>query len=374
MVDTPQALDAALDEWSREPALGMDTESNSFFAYRERTCLLQVSSRDADWIVDPFAVDLTPMAPLFADPSIEKIFHASELDVVSLRRDYGIQMNGLFDTLVAAKAVGRRKVGLASLVEESLGINLSKDEQRSDWGRRPLTAKQLEYAYADTRWLLALTDLLKQEVALKQVEEEVRVDCLRMAQKSARPRVVDPEAFEKHPSARKLDPVARQLLRSLYLMREQRAAELDRPLFKVVSDQTLGDIAVRQPRTREELAKVPGVTPPLLQRHGDALIAALEEGFAAGPLPFKRKPYTAPDPLEEVRFEALRAWRRKVAEARGVEVEVIAGNALLKALAKANPKSAAELEPVEELDAYRRARYGAALLGTLDAAGRTPAP
>src|SRR5690606_20223593 len=104
MVDTPQALEAALDEWRREPALGMDTESNSFFAYRERTCLLQVSSRDADWIVDPFAVDLTPMAPLFADPSIEKIFHASELDVVSLRRDYGIQMNGLFDTLVAAKA------------------------------------------------------------------------------------------------------------------------------------------------------------------------------------------------------------------------------------------------------------------------------
>lgn len=373
MVDTPQALDAALEEWRREPALGMDTESNSFFAYRERTCLLQVSSRDADWIVDPFAVDLTPMAPLFADPAVEKIFHASELDVVSLRRDYGIQMNGLFDTLVAAKAVGRRKVGLASLVEESLGIKLSKDEQRSDWGRRPLTAKQLEYAFADTRWLLPLADVLKQEVAHKHVGEEVCVDCLRMAGRVARPRTVDPEAFEKHSSARKLDPVARQLLRSLYLMREQRAAELDRPLFKVISDLTLGEIAARQPRTREELARVPGVTPPLLQRHGDAVMAALEEGFAAGPLPFKRKPYVAPDPQEEVRFEALRAWRRKVAEARDVEVEVIAGNALLKALAKANPKSAAELEAVEELDAYRRARYGEPLLAALDAAGRSPA-
>lgn len=367
MVDTLKALEAALDEWHEEPALGMDIESNSFFAFRERTCLLQVSSRDADWIVDPFAVDLTPMVPLFANPAIEKVFHASELDVVSLKRDYGIQMVGLYDTLVAAKAVGRRKVGLASLVEESLEIKISKDEQRSDWGRRPLTDKQISYAFTDTRWLLTLADLLKTEVGQKHVEEEVAVDCLRMAEKQARERVVDPEAFEKNPIARKLDPVARQLLRSLYLAREARAAELDRPLFKVISDETLGEIAARVPRTADDLATIRGVTPAILQRHGDALVNAIGEAHAAGPLPFKRRAYVAPDPHEEERFEALRAWRRKVAEARDVEVDVIAGNAALKALAKTHPKSFDELEPVAELDPFRREKYGAALLQVLAA-------
>lgn len=370
MVDTPEALTTALTEWSAEPALGMDIESNSFFAFRERTCLLQVSSRDADWIVDPFAVDLTPMVPLFANPAIEKVFHASELDVCSLKRDYGIHMEGLYDTLVAAKAVGRKKVGLASLLEETFEIKMSKDEQRSNWGRRPLTDKQIAYAFADTRWLLELADRLKKEVAEKGVEDEVAVDCLRMAGKCARVRVVDPEAFEKHSSARKLDPVSRQLLRSLYLVRERRAEELDRPLFKVIGDQTLGEIAIRQPRTREELARVPGLTPPLMHRHGDALLLALEEGFAAGPLPYQRKPYTPQDPREEERYEALRAWRRQVAEARGVEVDVIAGNAALKAIAKAHPKSVEELAQVSELDEFRTRKYGPAVLQALEAAGK----
>lgn len=365
MVDTLKALEAALDEWHGESALGMDIESNSFFAFRERTCLLQVSSRDADWIVDPFAVDLTPMQSLFADPSIEKIFHASELDVVSLKRDYGIQMVGLYDTLVAAKAVGRRKVGLASLAEDVLDVRISKDEQRSDWGRRPLTDKQIAYAFTDTRWLLPLADFLKSEVESKHVEEEVAVDCLRMAEKEARERVVDPDAFEKHPSARKLGPLSRQLLRSLYLAREARAEELDRPLFKIISNETLGEIAARLPRTADELARVRGVTPAILQRHGDALVQALEDAHAAGPLPFTRRPYTPPDPHEEERFEALRAWRRQVAAERDVEVDVIAGNATLKALAKARPQDLQELAELEELDPFRREKYGPALVEVL---------
>src|SRR5439155_19487144 len=120
-------------------------------------------------------------------------------------------------------------------------------------------------------------------------------DCLRMTERQSRPREPNSEAFERHRVARRLDPQGRQILRSLYLAREARAQEIDRPLFKVVSDETLGEIAVRQPATREDLRKVPGVSPAILSRHGDLLLAAIRAGLDAGPLPFSRKPFVPPD-------------------------------------------------------------------------------
>jgi ribonuclease D len=354
LVETPEAFQSALEAFRREPALGVDTEANSFFVYRERTCLVQVSSADADWILDPFKVDLTPFGEILGDPAIEKIFHASEIVV-----------RGLYDTSIAAKAVGRKKLGLAGLLEEILQIKIAKDEQRSDWGRRPLTKEQIEYAFLDTRHLITLAGRLKAEVHEKGFDEEVAVDCQRVSLKEPRPREVDPEAFEKHTSARKMDPVSRQILRALYQTREARAKETDKPPFRVASDEALGEIAVRKAATKADMVKVPGITPAVLGRHGDALVAAVEGALAEGPLPFKRKVFVAPDPLEEERYERLRAWRRKVADARQVEVEVIGGNAMLKALAKANPPTLEALATVEELDAYRRARYGEAMLKVL---------
>lgn len=363
-IDRPDALDAALAEWRRAPRLAVDIESNSFFVYRERTCLVQVSTTDADWIVDPLAVDLAPMGPLFANPDIEKVFHAGEFDVLSLKRDYGFTFTRLFDTLIAAKALGRKKLGLAGLAQDLLGITLAKEEQRSDWGRRPLTPKQIAYAYADTRHLLEIAALLRQELAAKgpEVEEEVAMDCERLTRKEPRPREVDPEAFERHPSARTLDPVSRQILRQLYEARERRARDTDKPPFRVASEQVLGEIAVRKADTRAALSEVPGVTPPVMRRHGDALLEAVREGIALGPLPRVRRPYTAPDLDEEARHEALRAWRREVATARGVDVDVILGNAAIRAISKANPRALGELEAVEEIDSFRTKKYGEAIL------------
>lgn len=367
LVDAPDRLPAALEAFSRAAVLAVDTESNSFFAYRERTCLVQVSTAESDWILDPFAVDLAPFGAVLADPGIEKIFHASEGDIVQLKRDFGFEVRNLFDTLVAAKAVGRKKLGYGSLVEEITGVKLAKDEQRSDWGRRPLTPSQVAYAFADTRHLFAVAAQLKADVRAKGplVEEEVALDCIRMTEKQWRPREVDPDAFERHSSARKLDPIARQVLKALYAAREARAAETDKPPFRIVGDEALGEIAIRRPENRSDLGNIPGVTPAVIGRHGDALLAAVREGLEKGPLVRTRRVGPGPDPLEEERFDALRAWRRGVAEARGVDVDVVASNYTLKALAKARPLTAEALEQIPELDAFRRRLYGDAILGVL---------
>ncbi len=369
LVDTDADLHRLVSELAREPVLAVDTEGNSFFAYRDRTCLVQVSTAEADFILDPLKVELAPFVPLLADPAIEKIFHACEYDVLGFKRDYGARLSNVYDTSIAAKAVGRKKLGLAGLAEEILGVKLAKDEQRSDWGRRPLSKEQVAYAYADTRHLIDIAGVLKDEVRAKGFEEEVAVDCERAAAKEPRPREVDPDAFERHAVIKTLDPQARRILQNLYLAREARAETLDKPPFRIVGDEPLGHIAVRKARTRDELLRIPGISPVVFERHGELLLEAIETAFEAGPLERVRRPRVEPDPAEEERFERLRKWRRGVAEARGVEVEVISGNAALKAVAKAAPREVEALEAVAELDGYRRRVYGAQLVEIVKGVG-----
>src|SRR5512135_2869801 len=98
---------------SAQPVIAVDTESNSLYAYREQVCLIQFSTPEDDYLVDPLALeDMTPLAPVFADPSIEKVFHAAEYDLFCLKRDFDIHCEHLFDTMIAASVLGRNEVGL----------------------------------------------------------------------------------------------------------------------------------------------------------------------------------------------------------------------------------------------------------------------
>src|ERR1700712_3897883 len=154
--DSLARLVAAL---ARCPFVAVDTESNSLHAYRERVCLIQFSTPDADFIVDPIRLpDLQPLAPLFANPEQQKIFHAAEYDLLCLRRDYGFAFANIFDTMSAARALGWPQVGLAAILGTHFGVTMNKKFQRADWKRRPLTPEQLDYARLDTHYLLALRD------------------------------------------------------------------------------------------------------------------------------------------------------------------------------------------------------------------------
>ena len=105
---------------SGEPVVAVDTESNSLYAYRERVCLIQFSSPEKDYLVDPLEIDVSTLAPLFASTEIEKIFHAAEYDLLMLDRDFGFRVSNLFDTMVAARILGWKAVGLGSILREQL--------------------------------------------------------------------------------------------------------------------------------------------------------------------------------------------------------------------------------------------------------------
>jgi len=280
LVQDVPGLARLLDALRHEPRVALDTESNSFHVYRERVCLLQLSSREQDWVVDPLAVDVRPLGALLSDGR-ETILHGADYDVRCLRREYGWRLPRLFDTMIAARRLGRTGLGLSALVEARFGVKLSKANQRSDWGRRPLSPDQLAYAALDTHYLLPIADELRVELHQQGLADQTLAEFQRIAAVEPKERVFDEEGWRRLKGARELDPPGRAVLRALWIAREARASEADRPPFKVLAEATMVELARRRPATPEEVARVPGVTPQVLRRLGDAIQEALAAGRAA---------------------------------------------------------------------------------------------
>jgi len=261
-------------ELATEKVIALDTESNSFHAYRERVCLIQISTPAQDYVVDPLAVDVRPLGPVLCDGR-ETVLHGADYDVRCLRREYGWRLPRLFDTMIAARRLGEAGLGLSALVEARFGVRLSKAHQRSDWGRRPLAPEQVAYAALDTHYLLPLHALLGAELVARGAEAEARAEFDRTAAAEPRERVFDPEGWRRMKGARELDGPGREVLRALWLVREDRARAADRPPFKVLAEQTMIEIARRRPRSQEDLARIPGATPSVVRRLGGDILAAV---------------------------------------------------------------------------------------------------
>jgi ribonuclease D len=342
LVDNETLLARLIETVASESQIGLDTESNGFHAYVERVCLIQIATRDADWAVDPLAVPLRPLVPLLADPAREVILHAAEYDVLCLKRELGLQLGRIFDTHAAAKVLGVQRVGLGNLVADELGVQLTADEQRSDWGRRPLSPEQLAYAFADVQYLLPLREKLGARLVADHRLAEAEAEFARLILKEPRPREFDPEGWQRMKAARFLAEVAR-----------------------------------RQPKTEDALAGIPGASAAQVRKTAPQILEAVRSGEHADALPRPRarnarSPWGrnggAPSPEVEDRYERLRVWRKTRAEARKVEVQVIAPNAVLRAIAKTDPADLPALSAVEGMDEFRLAQYGTELLAVLAAA------
>ncbi|MEX2144388.1 MAG: HRDC domain-containing protein [Anaerolineales bacterium] len=363
---TPAQLNQLAGRLAQHALLGVDTESNSLHAYRERLCLLQITSPEEDALVDPLAVeDLAPIAGIFANPQIEKIFHAAEYDLIVLHRDYGFPFANLFDTMMAARILGRKRVGLGNLLEEEFGLVLDKRFQRADWGERPLRRELLEYARLDTHHLIELRERLKAELDERGRWELAKEDFERLPNLMRPNTAAQAEDPWQIKGARDLTPRQAAILLELAFYRDAKAAEADRPLFKIISDSTLTAIAIAQPQHPKDLETVEGMTAGQIQRHGKGLLDAVKRGQQAPPL---KRPRRAPyDEAFVERVDKLRAWRKKAALELEVESDVVLPRDLMQAVARANPGSQDELAPVLADVPWRRVRYGEQILQALAA-------
>ena len=348
--------------------VAVDTESNSLHAYRERICLIQFSAPDADYIVDPIALpDLSPLASLFANPHVQKVFHAAEYDLLCLRRDYGFEFTNIFDTMSAARTLGWPQVGLAAILDTHFGVTMNKKYQRADWKRRPLTSEQLDYARLDTHHLVALRDKQIEALTAAGRLDEAREEFERLtrmrgdADNTAR----SPAAFWKVKGARELAPRQAAVLEALFAYREQQAERIDRPPFMVMGEATLMELVRREPRSAEDLQGVPGMTPEQIRRHVVAVLQAIRRGLDA-PAQFAPPVIRETDDVQN-RYDRLHNWRKARAKARGVESDVILPRSALWDLARRPPRTAADLAQIADLGPWRRTTYGSEILALLGA-------
>ncbi len=354
-----------VDALAASDTIAVDTESNSLHAYRERVCLLQFSTASADYIVDPIALpDLSALAPLFADPAKEKIFHAAENDLLCLSRGFGFTFANIFDTMTAARTLGWPQVGLASILETQFGVVLNKKYQRADWGHRPLAAEMLDYARFDTHYLPALRQRLHDALVESGYWPEAREEFDRLARTRAEPSAsADPLAFWRAKGSLDLPSSRAAVLQSLFQWREAQAERIDRPPFKVMSEASLVALARHAPTRVEDLARVGGLSPLQVQRHGRHLLRAIQTGLQAPPLvrpPVEREP----DDVRE-RYEKLHAWRKERARTRGVESDVIVPRGALRDMARRPPRTLDDLAQVADLGPWRRSVYGEELIALL---------
>jgi ribonuclease D len=353
------------------PRLAVDTESNSLHAYQERVCLVQISTADADYLIDPLALaDLSSLGPLLADPAIEKIFHAAEYDLACLRRDFGFQVANLFDTRVAARTLGRVRTGLGDLLEEAFAVHLDKRNQRANWGKRPLPSMLLDYARLDTHYLLPLRDRLAQELDQAGRAAEADEECRRVASAPSPAAENGGQAFWRITNARKLTGPQAAVLRELHSQREAEARRRDCPPFKVVGDGALMALAQAMPKTRAALEAVAEVPPRARQRYGAEWLAAVRRGIEAPAPP--RPSHRNGDEASQARFQRLREWRRQTAAARGIESDLILPRDMAWDIARANPPDLEALHRLMVPLETRFAAHGAAILETLHNGAAAP--
>jgi len=368
-VRTPEALAALTRSLAGCRAIGLDSESDSLYHHFEKVCLVQIATdRGEAFLVDTLALrDLTPLAPAMADPALVKVLHGADYDVTTLKRDFSFSFASIFDTMIAARLLGRTEIGLAAVARDELGVALSKSNQKDDWSHRPLTPQQETYALADVLHLVPLRGRLEARLVSAARLEWLHEECAAVAALEPAARRRNPDAYLELKGARRLTPRALAALRELVAWREGRAEATDTPAFKILGNESLVRLAELRPRDAAGLKAVPGVLPRLRAQAG-ALLAALRraEEKPESELPRVTRPPrpVIPDAVR-ARAERLRAWRAQRAAQLGVEVSVVLPQRLIDRLAEARPRDEAELSAVEGLRRWRAAAFGADLLAAV---------
>lgn len=366
-VGTQQALALLVQELQKQSRIAVDTEANSLHAYHERVCLIQFSTTDTDYLVDPLSIaNLSSLEEIFANPKIEKAFHAVDYDVYGLNRDYGFTINNLFDTMIAARTLGYKSLGLGNLLKEKFGIELNKRFQKADWGQRPLPEDLIDYARLDTRYLLDLRDTLERELREKGRWELAHEDFVRASQVNGHngdPR----ERWQRISGHQDLTRRQQTILHELCLARERIAQKLDRPLFKVISDRHLLALAEKSPQKMLELAEL-GLSERQIHRLGRPILEAIQRGQNASLVRVAEMDRTPEAILN--RLQRLKTWRKETAGKLEVESDVILPRVTMQAIAENNPHSEQDLAAIMRESPWRLAHYGSGILKAL----HPPAP
>lgn len=373
-VDRPELLGKAVDAVRGQARVAIDTEADSLHHYFEKLCLIQISTSDKHFLVDPLSsLDLTSLFEALTGPKL--VLHGADYDLRLLRKTFGFTPVRIYDSAIAAQLLGYKAFGLAALVERHFGVVIPKSSQRADWSRRPLTNRMTEYAVNDTARLLELAELLDAELKELGRVEWRRQACQRLIEDSAVDRQVDPDSRWRIHGWRKLKGRQVPLLKALWEWREAEAQRADRPTFKILGNEPLLHLAVwADENPTKDLREFPRATRLFHGRRLEALKRAVKSALHLDPDEWPKPPVsrgTRPEPSVVQGMERLRKARNAAAEALNLDPGVLAPNWSLSAIAAASPDSEEELREAGRLLPWQAEAVGETFLEVLHHAGPT---
>lgn len=364
-IESFENLSIMVPELSQQKIIGVDTESNSLYEYEEKICLIQFSTIENDYLVDTIQVrDLSPLGKLFSDPRIQKVFHAAEYDLMCLKRDYSFEFKNIFDTMIASRILGLQSYGLSSLIKKYFNVSVDKKYQRANWGKRPLSKEMLLYAQLDTYFLIELRNILFEKLDTEQKLELANEDFNRITEVDAFVNNKNNDHYWKIIKGNTLSSAQESALIELYYLRENLAKELNRPPFKVFSNQNIIDIAKRMPRSLDELRNIDRFSPKMVGNFGEKIINAIVEGSVKKNKIRKQKP--RPNASYITKYEALKEWRKQKSFEMSVDSDIILPKEHMELLAQLRICNMENIEIAMENIPYRFKKFGLEILSILE--------
>ncbi len=329
MIAESKALEDLVDEISGLPRIAIDTEADSLHCYFEKVCLIQLSSGPGHWLVDPLAgLDLQPLLDSVCARRL--VFHGADYDLRLLRRIGNFEPADLFDTMIASRLAGKSALGLAALVKEYFGIELSKASQKANWAIRPLPAEMLEYALNDTRYLLEIADNLESDLHRLGRWDWFTESRDRMIASAREVKERDDNTVWRISGSSALSPRAQAVLRVLWFWRDSEARAWDRPPFHVIGNSDMLQAA-------RQIAEGGSYSSPRMngrRRKSFEVVLALALQIPESEWPKMEKVRRKKISKEQVdRCEQLRKIRDRVAADLGLDASIIAPRAALEATA-----------------------------------------
>ena len=261
LITTSDELKALVDRLATHPFIAVDTEFMRENTYWPDLCLIQVASPNEAAAIDPKAdLDMKPLLTLFVDnPEVLKVFHAGGQDLEIIHNLTGKMPYPLFDTQVAAMALGHgEQIGYSNLIESLLGHSLDKGARFTDWSRRPLDKRQIDYAIADVTHLATvfprMVEKLRRNGRGAWLDEEME----RLADASS-------FAFPAEDAWKRLKMPSRNAtvlgrLKALAAWRETEARSKNLPRGRIMKDDTLAEIVLHPPKSQDDLGRIRGLS------------------------------------------------------------------------------------------------------------------
>ncbi|MBA4797378.1 ribonuclease D [Rhizobium rosettiformans] len=356
MIDTTAALEEACRLLAQSDFITIDTEFLRETTFWPELCLIQMASPQHEYIVDPMAkgLDLKPFFELMANPAVTKVFHAARQDIEIIFHLGDLIPHPIFDTQVAAMVCGfGDSVSYDQLVQKVKNVHIDKTSRFTDWSRRPLSEKQLDYALAD------VTHLRDVYLKLKgQLEAEGRAEWLteEMAILESRETYdLPPEQAWQRLKMRLRKPTELAVMQYVAAWREREARSRNVPRSRVLKDDAIYEIAQQQPKDTEALGRLRTI--PKGWERSSSGAAILEQVNAALALPKSEMPHLqrhthAPEGTQSA-VELLKVLLRLTSEKHGVASKVIANSDDLEKIAAEGEKA-----EVAALQGWRKELFG----------------